>query len=276
MLDPRVVGLARRGLRPRLEKQLEEVRAAVGTVVAQVGAEKIARGTPGAFHATRPCVAAIAPIVEVAWTNLWRVVKTLGVSPDADELKEELRSELSEFFQPLRQMVRGKLGYVSGGSGGTVASSMHSLETEIRRVTELAEVEIDLALHETGATSVGAPMATPIFNFYSPVGAIQTGPGASAVVTQHLEGEAREALGRALRDLRDQLAAVTDTAMVDRTEIAEMATVAQGELDKPKPNGALLSSVLLGIAAGVQTVAALQPAYMALKAAAAAVGLQLP
>ena len=53
MLDPRVVDIARCGGAPRLEKQMDEVSHAVGTVVAKVGASQI-RGTPGAIQEMRP------------------------------------------------------------------------------------------------------------------------------------------------------------------------------------------------------------------------------
>ncbi len=46
--------------------------------------------------------------------------------------------------------------------------------------------------------------------------------------------------------------------------------------DSERPNSLKVSSVLTGIGTAVQTIGALQPAYQALKTAAAAFGLPLP
>lgn len=279
MIDRQVSELARRGLGPRVEKQMEELRQALGTIVVQVGANRIAQGSPGAIHTTRPCVAVVAPVVDLAWKNLWRVVTTLRKPASAQDLKLELQSELADFFTRVRGVLREKVKFTGGDNGSETARATSAFDTEVRRVMELVEVEIDLFVHEprdARETPPPAVTAGATFNIYSPIGAIQTGPGASAVVVQHLDEPNREALRAALRELRDALHGVTGTAMVDRSEVAEMATVAEVELDKPKPNAALLTSLLSGIATGVQTVAAVQPAYTALKAAAAAVGVSLP
>jgi hypothetical protein len=80
----------------------------------------------------------------------------------------------------------------------------------------------------------------------------------------------------ALSDIKTALSEITETTMVDPNEIAEMTDAASAELDKRRPNAALLRSVLSGIATGIQTVAAAQPAYQALRTAAASVGITLP
>jgi hypothetical protein len=279
MIDRQVAELARRGLGPRLEKQMEELRQALGTIVAQVGANRIAPGSPGAIHTTRPCVAVVAPVVDLAWKNLWRVVTTLRKPASAQDLKLELQGELADFFSRVRGVLREKVKFTGGNSGSETARAMSAFDIEVRRVMELAEVEIDLFVHEPRDPSEITPPAAAAgatFHIYSPVGAIQTGPGASAIVVQHLDESNREALRAALRELRDALHSVTEPAMVDRSEVAEMTRVTEAELDKSKPNAAILTSLLSGIATGVQTVAAAQPAYMALKAAAAAVGVPLP
>ncbi len=277
MLDPRVADLARRGLQPRLEQQLAEVRSAVGTVVAKIGANVILPGTPGAIHARRPIVAAVGPAVDLAWKNLWRVVMTLGSSPTADELKAELGEELAGFFEILRGIVREQVARASHGLGGEPAASLSALDIEIRRVLQIFEVEIDLFTHQPlrpiDAVSAGIGAT---FHFYSPVGAILTGSGSSATVVQRLDDDTRQALRSALENIRAALAELAEGTAVDTEEIAGMTVAAVAELNKDKPNGTMLGSLLLGVATTIQTVAAAHPAYAALKTAAAAVGITLP
>jgi hypothetical protein len=276
MLDSKVVDTARRGVAPRLEKQMEEVSHAVGTVVAKVAAGQI-RGTGGAIQTMKPCVAIVAPTVEIAWKNLWKVVTTLHVRPAAQDLKDELREELSQFFESLRSLLELKATFTGGGTGNSsVAMVTQRLDTEVRRAMQIAEAEIDLFVHEQ---SDERPSAVPggggdTINIYSQVGSIQTGAGATAVISQYLD-ENRDALRGALRDLRAVLTEES-SGSVNLGDLVEMMTTAEAELSKSKPNTTFLGSMLMGIATSVQTLANVQPAYVALKAAAAAVGISLP
>jgi pyruvate/2-oxoglutarate dehydrogenase complex dihydrolipoamide acyltransferase (E2) component len=104
-----------------------------------------------------------------------------------------------------------------------------------------------------------------------------TGAGSSATIVQRLDDdEARQALRKALSDIKAALSEITETTMVDPNEIVEMTEAASAELDKKKPNAALLGTILSGIATSIQTVAAAQQVYPALKAAAASIGIVLP
>jgi len=161
MLDETAVDLARRKIRPSIQKRLQEAREVLGTVVARVGANLIGMGTPGAIHATRPCVALIEPTAAEAWKNLSRIVTALNAPAAAEDLKAELHHELADFFfKPLRELLREKVRVASGGSGSEVARASSTLDLEVQRVMVAIEVEIELFIHARTAAGGGIAMAS--------------------------------------------------------------------------------------------------------------------
>jgi hypothetical protein len=144
-----------------------------------------------------------------------------------------------------------------------------------------AYAEIDLfarSLERRAKFERGASQA--VYNFYSPVGAVQTGPGASASVVQNLEGAARQELAEALGRIADQL---SDTIGLDAARSAELRDAvkeAQEELQKVRPTGTMLMAKLQGaaslISAAVQVAPALRSGYDAVRAILVAHGISLP
>ena len=116
----------------------------------------------------------------------------------------------------------------------------------------------------------------PIYNFHGPVAAVQTGPYSTASVVQIFGAEHRQALTNALDELRARVEALETTVMPQRAEVVELIDEARSEVRREQPNRLRLGSVLSGIGTAVQTVAATEAAYHALKAAAAMAGIALP
>lgn len=116
----------------------------------------------------------------------------------------------------------------------------------------------------------------PVYNFYSPIGAFQTGPGSMATVVQHIGTEDKETLLQALSLVRDALSQLPDTAGFPRADIIELVNDVDAELKKTSPNGTKLSSVLATIGNSIQTLGTLQSVYQTLKGALLPFGIMLP
>jgi hypothetical protein len=109
----------------------------------------------------------------------------------------------------------------------------------------------------------------------SSVGAIQTGPSATANIVFNI-AEDREELRRALDAVRDALSTVEALPAHPISEVVDLVDEAKIEIDKPKPNNMRLGSALSAVATAIQAVGSLQPAYQTLKAALLPLGIMLP
>ncbi|MFT7721953.1 MAG: hypothetical protein QM788_03840 [Roseateles sp.] len=108
------------------------------------------------------------------------------------------------------------------------------------------------------------------------IGAVQTGPGATANVQQQwVQGDSSELQG-ALAALRDALEASQDMPLEARREFVDNIDSAVEELQRERPDTTRLLGWLGAIGAAVETIANVQPAYEAVKALAQALGIPLP
>ncbi len=136
-------------------------------------------------------------------------------------------------------------------------------------------VEIDFAILEaTKAQPAGAQ--TGDFHFYGPVGAVQTGPGASALVQQQFGAAERETIGRALEAVEHALPAAKELGAQDRQQLMELVVEARQDLEKPQPNPHRIRGTLTTIATSIQTLGAAAPAYALVKGALALMGVHIP
>src|SRR5262249_18894583 len=131
-----------------------------------------------------------------------------------------------------------------------------------------ADAEIDLATASL-LRRAEREGARTVYQFYAPVGAVVSGIRASASVVQNIGGSERTELASALDKLRDALARAEELGEQPKGELLDVVHDARAELERPQPNGVRLTSLLYGLGAAVQTVGSIEPAYHALKAAAA-------
>ncbi len=279
MIDAKVIELARRGLRPVLEKRVEELGESIVRIQSEFAVRGTSQSTMAAQAVQKRCAQEVAQAVEIAWKNLWRVLSNLRLASEeleAERLKGEIREEIAQHLGIVESILREKATLAAGA--GFAKEMVAALRWAIERAFAAADAEIDLFVHAAAAARErsASTAAAPTFNIYSPVGAIQTGPHATATIIQNLGTDERRALDAALKVLQESLNAVRETTGLNSEELIEITVAARAELEKSKPNGSLLASLLAGLATAVQTVGALEPAYTTLKAAAAAVGITLP
>jgi hypothetical protein len=113
------------------------------------------------------------------------------------------------------------------------------------------------------------------YNFYGTVGAVMTANGAVANVVQNIGADQQRALLEALDIVRKALEVAPQVPARDRTELIELADEAVSEVKRERPNTRRLTQVLQNLAGAVQGIASGGPAYEAIRAAAAAIGIPI-
>jgi hypothetical protein len=110
------------------------------------------------------------------------------------------------------------------------------------------------------------------YNFFGNVGAVQTGPNATANI-QSLTAEGRAELISAIDSLQ---AALACSDLSNRDDLEEVAEDAKTGLASAHPNLTKINSYLMALSEAAQGIASARPAYDALKALLAPVGIFLP
>jgi hypothetical protein len=273
MLDPKVIELVDRMVRV----QFEERETQLGREILQEKYREAKSGGPSSVTVDRVydlCSHDIGIRTQIVWQNLVRVLSQTGIVASetlGEELKTVVRSYHSSIYNHPFQSLQ---------AASTNFAPRRPLTDAWERAVMKIEAEIDffvlsLLRHaEAKGQQPGSPQ--PVFHFHSPVGAIQTGPGATANVVQNLAAQDKEALRRALDLVRDALSDVDDFPGNPKAEIVELVAEAESEVGKPSPNQTRLRSILTAVASVIQTVGSLQPAYQALKVALLPLGIALP
>jgi hypothetical protein len=139
----------------------------------------------------------------------------------------------------------------------------------IRRFCNQATFFVEELKQPPAASAAGG-----VYNFQGNVGAVLTGPYATAHV--HIDGAGAARLVEALEQLRDALPKAADMAFEAREQSTGLVSdiIVAARVDKP--NGLTLTSLLMGLGMAVQTVASLRPAWDAVLLAAKSIGIPLP
>jgi hypothetical protein len=139
--------------------------------------------------------------------------------------------------------------------------------------------EIDLIIKELEnlekGEGIGSESNITTYNINAPGGIVQTGNNAKAgnIV---INNDNKQELCKAIDIILNAMSNANDFHSSAKEETKELIDKVKSEVEKPKPNGIKLGSLLLGIANTVQSLASMKPAYEALKTAASAIGIHLP
>jgi len=209
----------------------------------------------------------------IVWQNLMRVLSHAGTVPVAT-LADELKQAVSKYGSAICADSDDHLQAVARVAGFKPRQSLTAArDRAVRKV--YAEIDLFVLGLARREQSQSHPSGA-VYNFYSPVGAVQTGPNASAEVFQNVTTQDREAFSSALSLVRKALASVDRLPAHPKEEIVELVDEAETEIKKSKPNNSKLLSTFMVIAQAIQTVGSLKPAYDALKTALLPFGIALP
>ena len=276
MLDPKITQLTDRMTRVQFEERQEQLRRDIELAQNEMSAHGLGRSGALVQRVHELCAHDIEIRALIVWQNLARVLSNVGISPSetlADDLKKHVSRYLDSIYSYPYECLQRIVRLIGIGAASSLTDARDRAVTKVNAEIDLFVLSL-LRRAEAKEQQPGSPQ--PIFNIYSPLGSIQTGPSATANVVMNLSSQDREVLIEALELVKRGLSVVKDLPGHPKEEVLDLVEEAKTEVSKPKPNGMRLGSVLMAVATAIQTVGSLQPAYQALKAALLPLGIQLP
>ena len=276
MLDNKVSDLVDRMTRVQFNERQGQLQHDIALAQSQMAARGLGRSGAIVQRVYELCSRDVEIRTLLIWQTLVRVLSQVGVRY-SDDLATDLKQEIRKYLSSILDYANDCLQKIVQQIGIGMATSLSDVrEQAFMKV----DAEIDLfvlsLLRQTEAREGKTESSGQIFNFYSPIGAIQTGPSATANVVMNLSHLDREALREALERVKEGLSIVEDLPGHPKEEVLDLVEEAKTEVGKPRPNGMRLGSVLMAVGTAIQTVGSLQPAYQALKAALLPLGIPLP
>lgn len=151
-------------------------------------------------------------------------------------------------------------------------SIAHEIDSAYRKAVQTIQSEIDLFVlaAQRSPANVVAPSSVHI---HGSVGAVQTGTGSTAIVTQHISSDSRREIEQALLGIESGVKASPEVQRVD--EVLELVDDGCKEIQKEQPNLTKLGGIASAIGGSIQSIASLDPAYQTLKKAVEVIGVFL-
>ncbi len=278
MLNLKVTELARNMIQVQFDERRKQLRQDIMRVQNEMTTRGILRSSMTLSRIRDLYINEIQIRASIVLKVFIRILST-EVYP-SEELASDLKREMEKYLFDILSELNKDLHKTVGSIKSVVTDEQvdklldsaygHALK-KIGTEIELFVLSLSRAKEREGQS--GSSQA--IYNFYSPVGAVQTGPGATATVTQNLNSENREALLYALDDIKKYLES-EENLDFPKEEILELVDESCVELKKPNPNGMRLRAVLTTVAITIQTVGSLQQAYQVVKSALSLFGVYLP
>ena len=236
----------------------------------------------GMFHSSRRLLQIhavyaqeVAIRVQLVWQSIVRVHRTLG-SQVTDSFRSDLKDAIKDYATSIHRELSGLLEETYRASSLQMGKATLDGARDLAIAKHLAEVDIYVDSLLTAQNSNGATSLSGTYNFYGPVGAVQTGAGAVANVVQSLSNEDRASLSAALAQVKAALDASSSIPEVQRAELTGIVIECGREVEAGNPNSTKLMALLMVLGTTIQTIANARPAYEALKAAVLPLGINLP
>jgi hypothetical protein len=261
----------------RLEKkdQIDKLAVKISNAMSEAAARGGLYDGHTDFQISELCCLAVGSRGQFIWNTIWRFITTAGVSYSAD-VQKELTSLFKEYFTDVDD-IKGQMPSIKSFGMPHRQIEPRLMEYVNEKHTDTMDrisSEIELFVISLKKKETKEEKLPTIINFYSPVGAVQTGPSATASITQNIGTEAKDAIKAAFEMLLMKLPEVQE--FQQKSELSELAEDGKIELSKQKPNSLKIQNYILTIGTMIQTTAALQPAYQLLKQGAAYLGVNLP
>ncbi|MCZ6480130.1 MAG: hypothetical protein O6929_06980 [candidate division NC10 bacterium] len=276
MLDPKVIDLAGKLIQVEFQERRQQLSREIEFVHNEMAERGFGRSGVALARIRELCSREVEILARIVWQMLLRVISSIGLEPSetlAQELKAEVERYLPSDLPELTQIVKKQAYLVR------IEQTPSTLNEARTHALNRVGVEIDLFVHSlisrAQAKEGEAVFPAPVIHIHSPVGVIQTGPGATANVLQDLGIEGRDELLRVLRLISERLAALPELPGSSKEEVLELVKEGLTEIQKAKPNAIRLRSILTAVGPAIQNVGTLYSAYQALKAVALLLGISL-
>jgi hypothetical protein len=260
MLSQETLSLVRQLIHPQLEERHDTFKLEVHALVSRAASQGWRNSGRFVLGLIRLGVGEVKIRVRLAAVNIFRVVDETQLKP-YPQLAHDIIQEIHIHAQEARVSVFSVVEHTLGNCKKEFSERARNalLESETR-AKALAQGEVELFAKKYGKAMNEVPQGT-VIHVTGQVAAIQTGPGATATINQALSEEDREIVTRALEIVQEYLA----EQGAGQDDLTEVLIDAQNEVRKSAPNSIKLKSLLKGIAATIQTTAAAQPAYRAVR-----------
>lgn len=205
----------------------------------------------------------------LAWADLVFVIRNVGL-----QYYQGVEGDLMTFIEGLLRANMDPVAALYSKQTRVAGYPGPDLEPEILIALRQARAEAAIfsaALKRETLHIHNANSSRQEFNFYSPVGVVISAENINA--TMQLLIENRPMLVDSLRKAREL---IEQSSVVGWEETVDTLQQVEEEVEKGRPNPITVVGLLQGITSGIQTIAAMRPAYEALRTAAALLGLPLP
>ena len=241
----------------------------------------------GALHGSRTvlymaeaCRDQIRVRAAFAWNCFREVVEATAPEPN-EETADQIKTCISEVVENAAAKMKADLAsdvIVRQVGGGALSVSYREQIDDAKRLAlERMAVGVDLYF-ATARTRRDDQPGTPITQIYNwgTIGAVQSGSGSSAKVSQQIEQSDREFILSALATVREALAAVDQARLpAVKEEVLDLTFEVEDEANKETPNWLKLKSGLSTIANVIKDVDTCAQAFEKLTALAALLGFSL-
>ena len=280
MIDDDVVRIARNRARIEIRRQDQELKDAIGRVKATAAVAGVAGSGIPLLRIASLCADAAVERGDLVWRILHRAIATAGVRYEP-WLESELKSVAEEFLSPHLEDLRAVPRECAQSLGiPPIIPHLESIVADGQRLgRERAWNEIELFVAYLKAAE-SAPAKKPkrkvTLNVYAPVGAIQTGDYATALVVPGADAALRERLAETLEGIERRLPQAYELSDAARGQAIDAVRAARIEAARDEPDRGRLARLIAMAAQAIGAVAALRPALEALRAIAESMGMRLP
>lgn len=256
-----------------------QVSAGIMSRISEAAGRGMARSGAACQMVMGEAARAIPVHAQLALSLLFRCIGAHGIRMDEvirNECQTILSERLNNELTQLRNLVAGSAPFHSGILGANTEKVLCELTRKTTNELTRISGELDLAVAAMRNAGPGVSGGATQVTVHGPVGVLQTGAGSYGVAHQHIDQGARHALETALTKLIEALATRSDDASYHTSEVREMASEAQAELSKPRPNASKLRALVGGVGTAISLAPKLRDAYESLKWAANFIGVTLP
>jgi hypothetical protein len=279
LLEDELISIADRQIQLASEQQEDKLSEDIAKIRVELSKRGMLRGSTLVLMVQKACAQAISERGEFIWEILFRCIQTIEIEYDKN-LEQQLKSIVSKH---LPEQVESLSSLVLEAAKQARMQNLASLPDEVGKargaVLNKIYTEIELFLVQLKHST---PKATPyspsqVYNFHnSNIGAIQTGSGSTANVTQQVNPQSVPEVLRAFTLIQEKLLSIESLPSSDKSEVIEIVDDGINELKKVKPNISKIKSFISAVGDSISLTADLKPAYEVLKSAALMVGVNLP
>ena len=272
MLEAEVLTHIRNTVAADLAQRDADLRLALQAVQRQLAAKGLALSGNALYEHARLGADELEIRARLIWAIIQRCQSTFG-HPDLPDLLGGVQQQIAEYVTNHAAAVLAIVD-TQGSSPTTATFVRDGLRT--KRDQLIAKYQNDANFYVKAviqAPTTAAPAAAVIING-GVVYSLQTGDYSNATIQIDTAGSDR--LLQANTALMEAIKNAPDMGNDQRAQSLDIAADLLAAAKAQKPNGPKMLGLLGGLATGVQTVASVKPAWDAVKAAAAAIGITLP